>query len=156
MSSYKPDKTELSVLSLGLNFNAGAARDKKKFVCAVENAVSQVDPAHRDEARTRVVSVLSRLRGPPSSALSSEERQAVKRLRGNYKVVILPADKGNATVLLDKVDYSQKMLTLLEDTNTYVQLDRDPTPKVQRDYQKLLADVFPSSFGEIVVFSLAS
>ncbi|XP_075730826.1 uncharacterized protein LOC142774316 [Rhipicephalus microplus] len=34
------------------------------------------------------------------------------------------------------------MLTLLQDTTTYMPLDRDPTPKVQKDFQRLLADVF--------------
>ncbi|XP_065286070.1 uncharacterized protein [Dermacentor albipictus] len=145
MSSYKPDETELSVLSLGLSFNAQAATHKKKFVCAVENAVSHVDPTHRDDARIHVVSVLSRLWGPHSSSLSSEERQAVKRARGNRKVMILPADKGNATILLDQVDYSQKMPTLLVDTNTYLQFDWNRTPKMQRDYEKLLDDVFRMS-----------
>ncbi|KAH8009207.1 hypothetical protein HPB51_012705 [Rhipicephalus microplus] len=34
------------------------------------------------------------------------------------------------------------MLTLIADTNTYVPLDRDPTPKVQKDFQRHLAVVF--------------
>ncbi|XP_077528832.1 uncharacterized protein LOC144140884 [Haemaphysalis longicornis] len=53
-------------------------------------------------------------------------------------------DKGNATVLLDKADYEKKMLLLLQDSETYVRLKKDPTLKVEREFQKLLADVFLS------------
>ncbi|XP_072146239.1 uncharacterized protein [Dermacentor andersoni] len=56
--------------------------------------------------------------------------------------VILPADKGNATVLIDTAVYKNKTLALLNDQDTYVRLTRDPTLKVQRDFQTLLADVF--------------
>ncbi|KAH8035963.1 hypothetical protein HPB51_014086 [Rhipicephalus microplus] len=142
MYSYKPDEVELSVLSPGLNFIVGASTDKKKFVCAVENAVSKVDPAQRDEARTSVVSVLSSLLASPSSSLSSEKRQVVRTLRGNRELAILPANKRSATVMLDRTDYSWKMFTLLQDTNTYMPPNHDPTPEVQKDFQRLLADVF--------------
>ncbi|XP_077539037.1 uncharacterized protein LOC144151751 [Haemaphysalis longicornis] len=54
------------------------------------------------------------------------------------------ADKGNATVLLDKADYENEMLLLPEDSETYVRLKKDPTLKVEREFQKLLADVFLS------------
>ncbi|XP_077546863.1 uncharacterized protein LOC144159322 [Haemaphysalis longicornis] len=51
---------------------------------------------------------------------------------------------GNATVLLDKADYEKKVLLLLEDSETSVLLKKDPTLKVKREFQKLLADVFLS------------
>ena len=41
-------------------------------------------------------------------------------------VVILPADKGNATVLMVMEDYNTKMRGLLE-TTTYWRLKKDPT-----------------------------
>ena len=40
--------------------------------------------------------------------------------------VILPADKGNATVVMNKEDYDTKIRGMLE-TSTYRQLQRDPT-----------------------------
>ncbi|XP_037506744.2 uncharacterized protein LOC119382905 [Rhipicephalus sanguineus] len=140
---HKLDDAEWSVLSLGLNYNLAPQPDVKKVVCAVESAVMCVDPSRRDEARTRVVGVLSKLRrNQEFDPLSPEERKALKRLRDNKDIVILPADKGNATVVLDTQDYENKMRLMLEDDRTYVPLNRDPTAKVQRDLQKLLADGF--------------
>lgn len=109
MSPFKPDLTELSFVSSGRNSSTGAATDKK-LVREVENAVRQVDPEHCNEARTRVVSVVSRLRARPSSSpFSSEGRQAVKKLHDNCNIGIFPADKGRATVLLGNADYSPKV-----------------------------------------------
>ncbi|XP_077507345.1 uncharacterized protein LOC144116813 [Amblyomma americanum] len=134
LSSQKLDDAELSVLSLGLNFNLGPEPDIKKMVCAVETAVKNVEPSRRDKARTRVVSVLSKLnRHQGLNPLLLKERKALKRLRGNENIVILPADKGNATVVLDKREYVNKMTGMLEDERTYLPLNRDPTSKVQRD-----------------------
>lgn len=101
---------------LVLNFNSTPESDVQKIFCAAENAVSHVYVAQRDEARTRVVNVLSKLRPNSSTpALTSEERKAVKSLRENADIAILPADKGNATVLLDTTAYIDKMESLLKD-----------------------------------------
>ena len=43
----------------------------------------------------------------------SETWQALKALEDNNSVIILPADKGNATVVLDRVGYSNKMADLI-------------------------------------------
>ncbi|XP_077523183.1 uncharacterized protein LOC144134065 [Amblyomma americanum] len=133
----------MSILSLGLNFNIGPALDTRKMICAAENALTQVDPSCREEARTRVVGVLSML---PShlaiSSLTRQQKEAVTSLRSNPDIVVLPVDKGNETVLPDRSKYKEKMLLLLEDEGTYAKLARDPTAKLQKELQKLLADVF--------------
>ena len=54
-------------------------------------------------------------------------------------MVILPADKGNATAMTMKEDYNTKMKALLEIT-TYRQLKKDPTTtqenKINRKLEK--------------------
>ena len=45
------------------------------------------------------------------------------------EIIILPADKGKATVVLDKDEYEEKVTTMLGDKKTYEQLPNDPTPK---------------------------
>ena len=44
-------------------------------------------------------------------------------------IVIVEADKGNTTVVLDRDEYDDKLMTMLKDTTTYVELKRDPTQK---------------------------
>ena len=61
-------------------------------------------------------------------------------LRAMGDVIILPADKGNATVVMSKEEYDRKIMALL-DTPTYRRLPRDPTAsqesKISRTQLKL-------------------
>jgi hypothetical protein len=68
----------------------------------------------------------------------SKEMKAVKS-RLNQDIRILPADKGNCTVVLDEPKYSNKITTLLE-SGVYEPLPKDPTAKVERKVQKILAN----------------
>ena len=48
--------------------------------------------------------------------------------------MILPADKGRVTVVLEKNQYEEKMITMLNDTTTYIykSLQKDPTMTLER------------------------
>lgn len=53
---------------------------------------------------------------PPKNNLSYQEFQSLKKLKNNEEIVILAADKGNATVVMNTIDYKNKMSKLLEDS----------------------------------------
>ena len=61
----------------------------------------------------------------------------MKTLKENTNLTILPADKGNATVILNTTDYKQKITSLLEDPS-YRRLARDPTDSMERKTTLLL------------------
>ena len=65
-----------------------------------------------------MISVLSRAKPPPSN-LSPEFQGALRSLRKKDDLLILPADKGRATVVLDKGDYDRKINGMLSDEKTY-------------------------------------
>jgi hypothetical protein len=50
---------------------------------------------------------------------------------------VLPADKGNASVILNTIDYQQKSNALLEDS-TYRKLTKNPTETVEQKTTLLL------------------
>ena len=64
--------------------------------------------------------------------MTPDEQKALKRLKTDENIVILPADKGRVTVVMDKTDYNDKMDSLVNDKQTYEVLKRDPTPALQR------------------------
>ncbi|KAG8229523.1 hypothetical protein J437_LFUL004929, partial [Ladona fulva] len=74
---------------------------------------------------------------PPKSNITKEERTAIKRLRQNPNITVLPVDKGNATVLLRSESYHQKIRKILEDP-IYCVLPRDPTDLIMRKTSALL------------------
>ena len=55
-----------------------------------------------------------------------------KYLKKDPDRVILSADKGNCVVVIDKHEYREKALSLLNDRNTYSILKSDPTEKTQK------------------------
>ena len=44
---------------------------------------------------------------------------------------MLPADKGRATVVMDRVDYDKKLQEVLDDQKTYRKLKKDPAPALE-------------------------
>jgi hypothetical protein len=58
--------------------------------------------------------------------------KALLALKKDPDRVILSADKGNCVVVMDKHDYREKALSLLNDRNTYSILKSDPTGKTKR------------------------
>ena len=73
--------------------------------------------------------------------LTKNEWAALTALKDNTHHTILPADKGNATVILNTTDYKQKITSLLEDS-AYKKLNKDPTDSIERKTTKLLKKKF--------------
>ena len=73
--------------------------------------------------------------------MTKDERQALKRLKTDENIVILPAEKGRVAVVMKKTDHYNKMDTLFNDKQTYEELKRDPTPTLQRKLNSKLLDL---------------
>ena len=75
--------------------------------------------------------------------LTRAEREAPRTLKKYTELTILPADKGNATVLLNTVDYKQKISFLLDDPSDR-RLAREPTDSTERKTTLLLKKSTPT------------
>ena len=70
--------------------------------------------------------------------LSKTAQAALKSLREDKSIIILPADKGRTTGFLDKADYTRRARQLLSDSTMYSQIDIDPTVKLTNQKNKKL------------------
>jgi len=52
--------------------------------------------------------------------------------------LVLPADKGGATVVMARDEYLNKMNAMLADDKTYQPIEKDPTPPLERKMNALL------------------
>ena len=59
----------------------------------------------------------------PRFNTTKEERKAMKSLKQNQDIIIKPADKGGAIVILNKEDYIKEGLRQLANTNHYEELE---------------------------------
>ena len=74
-------------------------------------------------------------------------RQPFKSLQGDNSIIILPADKGNATVVTDRVEYSNKLADLIGNSS-YCKVKKDPTLKTERKLSQVLGknkDLIPQT-----------
>ena len=88
-------------------------------IAEIESALSKckVNSTTADNIRTRIVGVLNKPIRPYRN-LSPEQKEALNRLRNDKSIVILPADKGRFTVVMDLEEYDKKMLSIVNDVNT--------------------------------------
>ncbi|KAM4749200.1 A.superbus venom factor 1-like [Rhinophrynus dorsalis] len=72
----------------------------------------------------------------PHHNLTKTESSALKNLSLNPTIVICPADKGGAVVVLEYAYYKSEILSQLEDSQVYTKLPDDPLPrhKLKIDY----------------------
>ena len=68
----------------------------------------------------------------PANNISKGEFKALRELKADTDITILPADKGRSTVILNTKDYESKLSTLLSNSNTYEKPQKDPTLKFKR------------------------
>ena len=122
---------EEDVLALGLNFAVvPRVLPKEEIVQRLEPKLFHLNNDVASNIRVQITEVLRRAKLPRSN-LTKNMKDAVRNLRADKSIHILKADKGNATVVLDRVEYDNKVLALLN-TQTYKELKSDPTAKIER------------------------
>ncbi|XP_028394526.1 uncharacterized protein LOC114518725 [Dendronephthya gigantea] len=139
-SARKLMPVEEEVLALGLNFAVVPHKiPKEEIVQHLEPKLNHLRDDIASNIRVKVTEVLRRTTLPKSN-LSKEQKDAVRNLRADKSIHILKADKGNATVLLNRAEYESKIHALLE-TPTYKELKRDPTANIERKVCSKLSEL---------------
>ena len=104
------------------------------------------EPALETYIETVKKQIISKLdQGPRHRSrdnISSQERKALSTLRSRTDIVIKPADKGSATVVMSLEDYLTKVMCHLNNDQFYEKLQHDPTEQFSDDITSLLADMF--------------
>ena len=98
---------EEEVLALGLSFAITPRHiPYQEIIAATEATARGLDQRTADTLRLGVSAALREAK-PPQPNLSRMQHKALKTLKDNTNVVIVAADKGRATVVMDKEDYSR-------------------------------------------------
>lgn len=133
-SNVQLSKLQMTVLAKGLNYSL--APSKVKYA----DYLLPFELLHRDISSLPVIngdseSVKTRLKdialssfynyngNPTPQNLTRAETLALKSLRENKEIVIQKSDKGNSVVILNRVDYNQKMVEILSDSTKFRKLD---------------------------------
>ena len=117
-SDMSVSDTERDVLK-GLNFAVTPERLPVEDIASATESVSRrLDFCHKkstaDKLRAEVTKILLKSKWPKSN-VNRNEREVIKNLAKDEDIIVLPADKGRSTVILNKRYYHLKMSALLDD-----------------------------------------
>ncbi|UYV72303.1 hypothetical protein LAZ67_9002548 [Cordylochernes scorpioides] len=110
---------ETEILSHGLKYIPSHPIDVPKTLAAVETSLQHLNETEKINLRNKIIPLINKSKNNLSKNLSHVDKNILKSLRTDSSIVITTADKGSATVILNKQDYTQKMENLLEDKNYY-------------------------------------
>ena len=95
--------------------------------CLIQVACKQASVSPKAQSlRDELTKYIKKAKRPASSTIKGEFK-ALRELKADTGITILPADKGMSTVILNTKDYESKLLTLLSKSNTYEKPQKDPT-----------------------------
>lgn len=123
------DPAAIAILSSGLNYaqTTGPKSNLKNVITGVERSIQHLSTETAEEIRQEISRILRRAELKNRNT-SQAERDALLALRKDKDIVILPADKGNAVVVLLSENYQNKIKDVLSDP-VYMKLRMDPTNK---------------------------
>ncbi|XP_071943538.1 uncharacterized protein [Antedon mediterranea] len=111
------------------------------LIVAAEKAADLVPLEEQDTVRSKIVAIVKSTTLPPSN-LTPKERKAINNLKKDKYILILPADKGRSTVILNTNDYKDKVGTMVSDTNVYELIKRNPTQNYKRKVVNIIGRLF--------------
>ena len=141
LSSVTLGDSEVSLLSKGLKFVPTPRRVPiKDVITGVEQVASELGEREAEELRHEAKRILRKAKVPRSN-LSNEEVRAIRSLKAkDDAIIILQADKGNKTVVMDRVDYEVKLTEALEKQNVE-RIKKDLTDCENRKVVKVLKKI---------------
>ncbi|BHF68989.1 hypothetical protein SprV_0301203000 [Sparganum proliferum] len=137
LSSKELTKDQMQVLRHEASFNTADAKPVN-MIAAVESVLCQTEATEETKSliRHQVSSLLMAHR--PREVLSKVKRDALREREADKDLVIVPADKGRSTVVLDRTEYLQKAKGLLEDRQFYVPCETNPLKTLTREINATL------------------
>lgn len=110
LSNRSLNQQETHVLQRGLKRIPVA-----KILASVESGILNLKDTEKQEIRLSVTNILKNAQPAKKRNITPEEEKALKDLKKDESIVILPADKGNAVVIENRPDYDKKIQDLLMD-----------------------------------------
>ncbi|XP_035711094.1 uncharacterized protein LOC118436684 [Folsomia candida] len=137
LSQRQLTKDETKALQLGLNFALPNFKHKDLLIEAginIELCMMDFEKSenYKNHIRSGIARILhSEIKKPDKVTKSFDWLKPIcTTLKKDQNIVIIPADKGNLTVIMDRINYDTKIEELLSDPS-YSPLPNDPTTKLE-------------------------
>ena len=108
----------------------------------VRNKSNFIPPSKRNDALDEFINTVEKfpktIQSNVKNNLTMQEQEALKILRTNSEIIIKEADKGGATIIMNKEDYKELVETILNDEVYYTKLNTSPEKELNLKYKKFL------------------
>nr|VZH98639.1 unnamed protein product [Spirometra erinaceieuropaei] len=140
LSSKQLTAEQIKVLSHDACFNTTDAQPID-FIAVAESVICEapITEENRNLLRQQISSRL--MSHKKRNMLSKAENEALRTLKADKSIIILTADKGRSTVVLNKEDYVNKVEALLGDRTAYIPCEGDMTKTLMSKINKDLANL---------------
>ena len=109
------------------------------LIAKIETTLTGMTTEEADSIRADLSSIIRKAK-PPKRNITRKQSISLKSLQQNENIIILPADKGRATVVLDKEDYIKKCNKHLT-SGPHTKLKKDPTSSIVSNVTKKLIEL---------------
>ena len=156
LSSYQLTENEQLALSFGLNFSLPAAKvNREEVITSFEMFHEQIKkhkPVSNAELKVFKSSLgalahrYTRGNSEPNPCVPVKDlRRSISELKRNDSIIITKPDKGSGVVILDKEEYYQKMLSIVQDVSKFQYIGpaqtADKTGKREDELRKFLVEL---------------
>ena len=153
LSSYVPSEDENFVLKHGLKFCVPPNKCKREHIFSEFEVLSGQLQHHKPLSKIKLEQCMSKLNdlsytfstlevNYSDKLMRNKYNAALKQLKENPNIVLCKADKENIIVILNKTDYIEKMMVILNDKSKFLKLGEvdkfDHTSKIENSVQRKL------------------
>lgn len=157
LSSIAIPENAKIILSLGPNFGLKYERKNLPIMHTISSIETGIrNSEHADEIRINACHEITKFLHKYKSTERTHQNSFLKKyidetktfLKSNPGIIITKADKSNCTIVMDKTEYENKIQELLNDTQTYKIIPRNPINKVHTNLNKIISNLHNNNIIE--------
>ena len=133
LSNFKLTPLQVSVLKIDPKFQITPNYiNSEQILANIESKLTMyiTNKPDLETIRNSLVEIFKNNKYISKQNLSNDQLKALKSLRNNNDIIITNSDKGNKTVVLNKIDYIKKIEEILSDQNIYTVIKNDNTRSI--------------------------
>lgn len=139
-------KQVLAFLSLGPKFSIEPATNQLpifKYLTQIESILESLDKDKHNIIRAKITNNITNWLKLPNIQNKFQQHYNITKsyLKNNPDLYVILSDKGKKVVIITKQQYNDKMLELINNTDKFKKLDKDPTNKLQILYNKTITSL---------------
>ncbi|XP_074025984.1 uncharacterized protein [Leptinotarsa decemlineata] len=134
-------------LALGFNFSLPPTTTEvniPNLLSDIENLITGFCDSKKNLFRAKITNIVTNFFQKPhdnKNYLNFLFEKTKTFLKNHPELILTRSDKGNVTVIMKKSDYIEKSLEIINDSESYVELNRDPVSTIQQKANKIITDL---------------